>query len=101
VNPREAERDLVQLRARAETVQLGGTQLLDAPRFRLGRLSIALNHLRHLREASFMEGGAQCLKNTTAARSGSVQGVRWGQKPAHPHAGCEKEVDAPLQARWS
>jgi len=27
-------------------------------------------------EASLMEGGAQCLKNTTAASSGSVQGGR-------------------------
>ena len=89
----------MQLRARAETVQLGGTQLPDAPRLRLGRLSIPLNHLRHLRAASFtahrlvyhsgsrvikkkkkettlVEGGAQCLENTTAASSGSVQGGR-------------------------
>ena len=50
---KEEDEDLVQLRARAETVQLGGAQLPDAPRLRLGRLSIPLYHLRHLWETSF------------------------------------------------
>jgi len=59
-------------------------------------------------EASLMEGGAQpyirallgtaaqCLKNTPAASSGSVQGGRGGHKPEPPNE-MRAEVRAPSQ----
>ena len=98
--PARELRDLVQLRARAEAVQLGRAQLPVAPRLHLGRLSVALHHFRYLRGASLMEGGAQCVDCTARADSaGLVQ--RWGHKPEHPHGGYVKTNDGPLQARLS